>query len=146
MTDYIIDPAVFYWINVLSIIQTVCAVIGGTCLMGFICFLIWYVCTVGGVDKPEKPDDNSRYSKESYEHDMKRYNEHLQELYRIKKYMMITLIVGGVLVLISIFIPSKQTSVEMLVAKTATFENVDWTVQQVKEIIDYIVSALKGVI
>ena len=60
--------------------------------------------------------------------------------------MMTTLIVGGVLVLISIFIPRKQTSVEMLVAKTATFDNVNWTVQQVKEIIDYIVSALKGAV
>ena len=146
MTNYIIDPAVFYWINVLSIIQTVCVVIGGACLLGFICFLIWYVCTVGGVDKPEKSDDDSRYSKESYEHDMKRYNEYLQELYRIKKYMMITLIVGGFLVLISIFIPSKQTSVEMLIARTATFDNVDWTVQQVKEIVDYIVNALKGAV
>lgn len=145
MTDYIIDPAVFYWINVLSIIQTVCAVIGGTCLLGFICFLIWYVC-MEGVDKPEKPDNDSRYAKESYERDMKRYNEHFQELYRIKKYIMTALIVGGVLVLISIFIPGKQTSVEMLVAKTATFENVDWTVQQVKEIVDYIVCALKGAV
>lgn len=146
MTNYIIDPAVFYWINVLSIIQTVCAAIGAACLLGFICFLIQYVCTVDCVDKPEKPDDDDRYAKESYECDMKRYNERLRELYRIKKYMMTALIVGGVLVLISIFIPGKQTSVEMLVAKTATFENVDWTVQQVKEIIDYIVSALKGAV
>ena len=145
MTNYIIDPAVFYWINVLSIIQTVCAVIGGACLLGFICFLIWYVFTVGGVDKPEK-SDYEIYAKELYERDMKRYKEHLQDLYRIKKYMMTTLIVGGVLVLISIFVPGKQTSVEMIVAKTATFDNVDWTVQQAKEIIDYIVSALKGVV
>lgn len=54
--------------------------------------------------------------------------------------------IGLVLIILSVFIPSKQTSIEMMVARTATFDNVDWSVQQVKEIVDYIVNALKGAV
>lgn len=144
MTNYIIDPAVFYWINVLSIIQTVCAVIGGFTLTGFVTLFVVYAIKRYGLSEPDKPDEDDSYEMKIYERYLKDYEDERNNLQRIRKYMMTALIVGGLLVVLSIFIPGKQTSVEMLVAKTATFDNVNWTVQQVKEIIDYIVNALKG--
>lgn len=146
MTNYIIDPAVFYWINVLSIIQTVCAVIGGFTLTAFIALFIMSLYNRYELIEPEKPDKDSRYDMERYQQEMRFYEDDLKDLRMIKKYMMITLVAGCLMVLVSIFIPGKQTSVEMLIARTATFDNVNWTAQQIKEIVDYIVNALKGVI
>lgn len=146
MTNYIIDPAVFYWINVLSIIQTVCAVIGGFTLTAFISLFIASLYKRYELIEPEKPDKDSRYDMERYQQEMRFYEDDLKDLRMIKKYMMITLVAGCLMVLVSIFIPGKQTSVEMLIARTATFDNVNWTAQQVKEIVDYIVKALKGVV
>lgn len=146
MTNYIIDPVVFYWINVLSLMQTVFAVIGGFTLTGFIVLFITFIYQRHGLSEPEKPDKDIRYDMERYQREMRNYENDLKDLRMIKKYAKITLFAGGLMVLVSIFIPGKQTSVEMLIARTATFENVNWTVQQAKEIIDYIVNALKGVV
>lgn len=154
MSNHIIDPAVFYWMNVLSIVQTVCAVFGAIILIGGISLVIYYIYQMQGLSKPEKPGEPSKnYSEYEYDRDVKRYEEHMRsyerDLLKIKQtsnWAVITMVIGLVMVLMAIFIPSKQTSIEMLVARTATFDNVDWTVAQVKEIIDYIVSALKGVV
>lgn len=146
MTDYIIDPAVFYWINVLSIMQTVFAVIGGFALTAFIALFITFLYKRYWLSEPEKPDKDSRYDVERYQREMRIYENDLKDLRMTKKYMMITLVAGGLMILVSIFIPGKQTSVEMLIARTATFDNVNWTAQQVKEIVDYIVNALKGAV
>lgn len=132
MNNYIIDPAVFYWMNVMSIMQTVFAIFGSILTLSGIGFIIGYC-----YNHHEKNDysDESSYFKnyESYE--------------KICKYWSrVLLTIGLPLIIASIFIPSKQTSIEMLVARTATFENVDWTVAQVKEIVDYIVSSLKGIV
>ena len=167
MNNYIIDPSVFYWINVLAIIQTVTAVIGGASLVASIGFAITYFCTLNDLDpEPKKPEEptllngqgplpdtynqhlQERYNQDlwEYERDMKRRENDLGNLRTYKKWMLFFLIPGLIFVLISIFVPGKTTSVEMLVAKTATFDNVNWTVQQVKEIIDYIVVSLKGAV
>lgn len=147
MTNYIIDPAVFYWINVLKYMHIVLAVAGGFLLTGFIVLFCTYMYRNYGLTEPEKPyDENDRYEMRYYQEKLHNYTNDLKDVQKIRKYMLITLIAGTLLTLISIFIPDKQTSVEMLVARTATFDNVDWTVQQVKEIVDYIVSALKGAV
>lgn len=131
MNNYIIDPSVFYWVNVFGSLQIVFAIFGAILTISGIGFLIgWFMY------HNEKFD----YDTESeYYIRAKRYEK------LCKQWVMVLLIIGIPLVLVSIFIPSKQTGIEMMVAKTATFENVDWTVAQVKEIIDYIVSALNGV-
>ena len=132
MNNYIIDPAVFYWMNVLSIMQTVFAIFGAILTLAGIGFIIGYV-----YNNHEKKD----YSPEgSY------YDEYVRNEKLCKFWAKALLFSGIPLILASIFIPSKQTSIEMLVARTATFDNVNWTVQQVKEIVDYIVSALKGAV
>jgi len=151
MNSYIIDPSVFYWMNVLSIAQTVCAVIGAVFITGSIIFAVSYFYETYTNSEPEKPDEQddcycSSYDKERYRNAMKEYKHTLELTKKFKTWFIVTLIVGIILCLSSMFIPSKNTSIEMLVARTATFDNVDWTVAQVKEIIDYIVSTLKGAV
>lgn len=125
MTNYIIDPQVFYWMNIFGIMQTVFAVFGGLLAIAFISLTIGWVY-------------NSCEVKQGYE-------RHLLYQTECKKWAIVTGIIGFILITAAIFIPGKTTSVEMLVAKTATFDNVNWTVQQVKEVVDYIVDSLKSV-
>jgi len=125
MTNYIIDPQVFYWMNIFGIMQTVFAIFGVVFMAAFICLTIGYVY-------------NSCEAKRGYESNLLYQKE-------CKKWAIITGIIGLPLITVAIFIPGKTTSIEMLVAKTATFDNVNWTVQQVKEVVDYIVYALKSV-
>ena len=146
MNNYIIDPAVFYWMNVLSIVQTVLAVIGAFALSGFLGLTVTYVYQRYTLSEPEKPDRESEYEIHHYQKALKDYEKSVNFINRLRKWMIATAVIGIVLTGVAIFVPSKQTSVEMLVARTATFDNVNWTVAQVKEIIDYIVSALKGAV
>lgn len=125
MENYVINPQVFYWINVLSILQTVFAAIG-------VVFATAFICLVGGWVY------NAAKAKNGYED-----NEEYMKVCRT--WAIVTGIIGFVLITASIFIPGRTTSIEMLIAKTATFDNVNWTVQQVKDMVDYIVRAIKGI-
>ena len=145
MNNYIIDPSVFYWINVLAIVQTVFGILGGFTLTGGTIMLVYYIMSLNELKEPTKPqEDVCGYERNHYERELKEYQDEIKKLKHVKKWMILLLITGITLVVVAIFIPGKTTSVEMLVAKTATFDNVNWTVQQVKEIIDYITSSLRG--
>ena len=50
-----------------------------------------------------------------------------------------------VCLVLTIFVPSKSTMIEMMIAKYATYENADWTVESLKSVVDYIVEAFKAV-
>ena len=125
MENYVINPQVFYWINVLSILQTLFAIIGGVLATVFICLVIEWV--YNAVQAKNGYEDNEDYMKVC------------------KTWAIVTGIVGFVLITASVFIPGRTTSIEMLIAKTATFDNVNWTVQQVKDIVDYIITAIKSI-
>lgn len=50
-------------------------------------------------------------------------------------------VVGG---LFLVFVPSKETLIEMMVAKQATYENATWTVDALKSAVDYVVQAIQS--
>lgn len=125
MENYVINPQVFYWINVLSILQMVFAFIGGVFAIAFVCLTVGWIY-------------NSVEAKNGYEN-----NEIYMKVCRT--WAIVTGIVSFVLITASIFIPGRTTSIEMLIAKTATFDNVNWSVQQVKDLVDYIVRAIKSI-
>ena len=59
----------------------------------------------------------------------------------VKKYYKWIAMIAIIIILnalIAIFIPSKEASIEMLVAKYATEENIDYVLQQVKDILQEI--------
>ena len=123
-TSFIIDPKVFYWISVMGILKTVTGVIGGILLTtSFGCAIAWIY----------------------YHESAKTYEGDEQWRKLLKKWTLIALSIGVPLVIASIFIPGKSTSVEMLIARTVTVENVNWSVSQVKEIVDYIVKAIQSI-
>ena len=118
MSEYIIDPNVFYWMNVLGSLKDVTLFVSIMfCIVTCVLAIFTIMC-----------------SAEQY--------EHTKLLFKLT---VIAGIVAFVMAVISVFIPSKQTCIQMLVAKTATFENVNWTVEQIKDFIDYVCTALKGV-
>lgn len=43
-----------------------------------------------------------------------------------------------------IFVPSKDTLIEMMIAKQATYENATWTVDALKSAVDYVVQAIQS--
>ena len=43
-----------------------------------------------------------------------------------------------------VFVPSKETLIEMMVAKQATYENATWTVDALKNAVDYVVQAIQS--
>lgn len=125
MSNYIIEPQVFYWINTLAIIQTVLGIFGGLSVAISIGMFGGWVYNM--IEVQRGYDENSVYMK------------------FFKKCAILTGVFGLIAIITSIFIPGRTTNIEMLIAKTATFENVNWTVQQVKEVVDYIVQAIKTI-
>lgn len=126
--NYFIDPSVFYWINVLAGAQTLFGVFGGITLIGGVAFIVGAIYNKYQIIYwGEKSSDNKQYLKVC------------------TRGARICMTIGILLFLGFVFFPDKETSMQMLVAKTATFDNVNWTVAQVKEVIDYIVTAIKSI-
>lgn len=110
---YIVEPKVFYWVQVLDSIKTVavvCAVLG---IMASAC--LWASYWV-------------------------EYKEDDEKWLRGPRYGALAVSILGVAV--AIFAPSRDTMIAMLVAKTATVENLGFTIDTLKEAVDYIVEAV----
>ena len=115
--DPIINPALFYWMSVaesIGIYAFILALISGITLV--------IVCGVYAFDSPWDEDEEKNF----------------------KKAIKILAIVLMLSILFSIFIPSKNTMIEMLIAKYATYDNANWTLETVKSAVDYIVEAIKS--
>lgn len=69
------------------------------------------------------------------------YNKNKTESYI--KYFIVSFIVSVTAMIISIFIPSKETMEKMMIANYITKNNLEITVDAVKQAIDYITEALK---
>ena len=120
--NYIINPAWFYWMSVVSGIKKVVLVVA--MLMLFPCvgfFINACVEAESGCDGFED-DDAKRSLKVS------------------GKWLTISII----LFVVFAFVPSKDTLIEMQVAKLATVENANWTLETIKSAVDYIVEAIKS--
>lgn len=115
--NYIINPSWFYWLNVIEGFKIILIAI--TIVSG-----IFGVATVlCGID-----DWTSDKEKK-----------------RLMKIAKISIIIFLVCVIAFIFIPSKQTLIEMQVTKFATYENAEWTVDTIKSAVDYIVEAVNSI-
>jgi len=123
---YIINPSIFYWINALNTIRNVSIGSIVVSIMMFIGFMIGCLLNAEYAKDPEyierHPDD-----------------EHIWYFNICKKWMKVSLIIGIIFLLMIVFIPSKSTMIEILIAKTATYENTQWTIETLKEACNYIV-------
>lgn len=113
MTNYVIDPQVFHWINVMETLQFGFELLGVVFVLAFLGLVIGWIYNSCEVERG--------------------YKSNLFYLKVCKRWAIVTGIIGFVLVTAATFIPGRITSIEMLIAKIATFDNANWTVQQLKE-------------
>lgn len=119
MTNYIIDPAVFYWMHVLNVLSTVSIVFFVFGVLSIIlCIIFWKVYQYWEEDKIAKIWHRA---------------------------LIVSTIISIITGFIMIFVPDKFTCIEILIARTATYENAQLTVQGIKEVVDYIVQAIKSI-
>lgn len=115
---YIINPAVFYWMNVLNALGSLCTVF--MVIFGIAAVVLAIVLF-----------------------DCEGYLERETEA-AIKKWIKRLVVSFFILTLFVVFIPRKDTMMEMLVARFATYENTEWTIDSIKNIVDYIVQAMQS--
>lgn len=116
MNGYIINPSWFYWVNVIH----------GAGIVVLVFAMIATILCVFGLPL--------YYGNEVYN------DEDKKAFWKIAKKL---IILCTALWIVYILIPSKETLIEMQVAKYATYENAEWTVENVKQAVDYIINALK---
>ena len=114
--NYIIDPMWFYWVGVVDWLKGAVLAIA---IIGTVVAFIRFVTSMADKD----------WDSES---------EHKQKMKSARALCGIALIAF----MVSAFIPSKQTLIEMQAAKFATYENAEWTVETIKQAVDYIVEAI----
>lgn len=109
MSNYIVDPMFFYWCNVLDMINQIIIIIFALCLIAIATFVIISWC-------------------ENYKYDS------LFEVPKFKKRLGILIAVTALFSLMMIFIPSKETLIEMEIARHATYENLDAVINKIIEV------------
>lgn len=114
--NYIIDPMWLYWVNVVDWLKGAVLVIA---IIAIVVASIQFAAAMADKD----------WDSES---------EHKKKMKSARVLAAIALIVF----ICSAFIPSKQTLIEMQVAKFATYENAEWTVETIKQAVDYIVESV----
>lgn len=115
--NYIIDPMWFYWAGVVDDLRGVLSAAAST--------LVAVALVLLGLAFVEKIADGE---------------DDLAKAVTKKAYTL--MVMAAVFGLLMIAIPSKQTLIEMQVARFATYENAEWTVETIKQAVDYIVEAV----
>lgn len=125
MVNYIINPMWFYWISVAntirSIVTTFSILFGVASIVAIVATFVTFFETVGDDDK-----------------------EAIEIKKAVKRFLVVSLTIFICFLLLSVFVPSKDTLIEMQVAKYATYENAEWTVDTIKSAVDYVVEAIKS--
>lgn len=122
--NYIINPSAIYWIGVVTGLKTFLGVLAGLCAVIALVMLGMYH---GAMDSASCPDESLGYAD-----DAKRY----------KRWLCISLPVAIIFALTACFIPSRNAIIGMQVAKLATYDNAAWTLDMLKEAVDYVVEAI----
>ncbi len=121
--DYFIDPSWFYWLKVINSVNVACIVF--SVLLAFAAGVL----SISGLI--------------NYDCGKKFHDE--EDLQSGKRSLRIALILGIIFiftVLASVFTPDRDTLIEMQIAKYATKENVNVTIESLKSVVDYIVESI----
>lgn len=125
MSEPIINPAIFYWIGVSSSARTFFVITVGSAICVFITAALVISMEASLIKSfPYSSEGNIKT---------------LNTWKKILKYSIIVIIISG---LLCVFIPSRETLLSILVAKYLTYENAAWTLESVKEAVNYIVDAV----
>ena len=125
---YIINPMWFYWI---SVADKICE---ATCSLAILLFIssatAYIVAAALKIDAHGHDGFDRKCS--SYIVGAK-----------AQRVATVLAVLAVILLAISTFIPSRETLVEMQIARFTTVENAEWALDAVKSATDYIVSAIK---
>ena len=125
--NYIINPSWFYWLGVVE-----------TMRYFMIAAFIVSIVTIGAaliiipVDVKMIQD---------YPHMCDFEKKTVRFFTKALKVAIGVLVISG---LILMFVPSKETLIEMMIAKQATYENATWTVDALKSAVDYVIQAIQS--
>lgn len=122
MTEPIVNPMFFYLISIVDELRIVCLLFAFAAVsLGITTFIY-----------------KMEYDPEDEEEEVKK-GEYIKKLLR-------RAVIFGTFAFIGIFIPSKETMIQMEVASLATPENLNSTKEQAKNFIDYIVDSVDKLI
>lgn len=125
--DYIINPSWFYWLGVVEAMRGFMLAVFIVSIVGIGAALIIIPVDVKLIqDYPNTCD----FEKKTVQF--------------FTKALKFAIGVCIVTVLFLVFVPSKETLIEMMIAKQATYENAAWTVDAVKSAVDYIIQAIQS--
>lgn len=123
--NYVIDPRWVYWLSVFDGVKGFMLALG---------CILWVVCAALSVYYLMYQIDDDLCTEEERE-----------KKKRWRKWLISGVIAGGVLLLACVFIPSQDTLIAMKVAELATKDNVTLTADALKNIVDYVVDAIKTI-
>jgi len=128
--NYIINPSWFYWLNVVDGIKTAMLVLMIMAVITGAIFIVSYFSDL---------EDFYNWHGEKGTFKPNKWN------LLCKKIGIASVIVIAICFIGLMFIPSKDALIEMQVAKMATYENAQWTVDSLKSVVDYIIEAIQKV-
>lgn len=125
--DYIINPSWFYWLGVVESMRGFILAVFIVSIVGIGAALMIIPVDVKLIrDYPDVCDVEKK------------------TVQFFTKALKVAIGVCIVTVLFLVFVPSKETLIEMMIAKQATYENAAWTVDAVKSAVDYIIQAIQS--
>lgn len=125
--NYIINPSWFYWLGVVHSMR-------GFMLTAFIVSII--IIGVALIIIPVNVKLIQDYPSIS--------DDERKAVRFFTKALKVGIGVSVVAALFLVFVPSKETLIEMMIAKQATYENATWTVDTLKSAVDYVVQAIQS--
>ena len=125
--NYIINPSWFYWLGVVNSMRgfMLAAFIVAIIVIGVALIIITWNMSM--IREFPSPSDDDR--------------KNVRFFTKALKVAIGVCVASG---LFLVFVPSKETLIEMMVAKQATYENATWTVDALKSAVDYVVQAIQS--
>lgn len=114
--DYTINPSWFYWISVFAAMKVLCLVVGMILLLTGLATTFMYI---NRKEEDVPTNTNARNT-----------------IVRLANWSFRFILLG-------IFIPDKETYIEMTIAKLVTYDNAQTVIESIKSAADYIIEALK---
>lgn len=150
--NYIVSPFYVYLLGLVGPIKTFLIIITGVIAMAI---LILYGVKHDGYDTDIQDvakyfrvgawqNTNSTECRINAENALKELGELKEDIFSYRRLMKALIILGVITALACVFIPSKETLIEMKIASYATYDNAAIAAQQIKQAADYIVDAVRA--
>lgn len=125
---YIINPMWFYW---LSVVDRACQLVRTAAILLFV-FSVGFLIVVAFCRHIVFDCDECSKGCSEYKAGGK-----------VQRVAIVLFVVAVILFIIHVFIPPRETLIEMQIARFTTVENAEWALDAIKSATDYIVSAIK---